>query len=104
LVDALSAMPGLARENVLPALSALGLVCWSAHQADEPGEDGDDADDERGEVPTMYDSTSVNGGNGHRAGRRTTSVAIRHYGRRTSAASVGISLDLPSSGIAIAPQ
>ena len=49
LLDGLSATHGLAREDVLPALSALGLACWSAHQADESGdadEDGDDVDDD----------------------------------------------------------
>jgi len=46
LVDALSAMPGLSRGDILPALSALGLACWSAHQADEDGDDTDDVDDD----------------------------------------------------------
>jgi hypothetical protein len=43
VVDALSATCGLPREGILPALSALGLACWSAHQADERGHDDDDA-------------------------------------------------------------
>jgi hypothetical protein len=45
LVDALSVMPGLSRDDILPALAALGLACWSAHQADEHGNDEDDTDD-----------------------------------------------------------
>ena len=45
LVEALTAMPSLQREDILPALSALGLACWSAHKADEHGEDDDDDDD-----------------------------------------------------------
>jgi hypothetical protein len=43
LIDALNAMPGLSRDDILPALSALGMVCWSAHQGDDHG-DGDDDD------------------------------------------------------------
>jgi hypothetical protein len=39
VVDALSATCGLPREGILPALSRLGLACWSAHQADEQGDD-----------------------------------------------------------------
>jgi len=46
VVDALSTSCGMPRESILPALSALGLACWSAHQADEHGEDNDDAEDE----------------------------------------------------------
>jgi hypothetical protein len=46
LVDALSALPGLARDDILPALAALGLVSWSAHQADEHGGDDDTDDDD----------------------------------------------------------
>jgi hypothetical protein len=46
LVDALSVTQRLSREDILPALSALGLACWSAHQADEDGEDDDDDDDD----------------------------------------------------------
>lgn len=44
LLDALSAMPGLAPEDVLPALTALGVACWSAHQADEHDDDNDGDD------------------------------------------------------------
>jgi hypothetical protein len=44
VVDALNATCGLPREGILPALSALGLACWSAHQADERGHDDDDDD------------------------------------------------------------
>ena len=43
LIDALSAVPGLSRDDVLPALSALGLACWSAHQTDDDGDDEDAA-------------------------------------------------------------
>ena len=45
VVDALSAMCGLPRESILPALSGLGLACWSAHQADERGDDDDDSNE-----------------------------------------------------------
>jgi hypothetical protein len=46
LVDGLSALPGLSPDDILPALAALGLACWSAHQADDHGADDDtDADD-----------------------------------------------------------
>ncbi|MBV9175243.1 MAG: hypothetical protein JOZ81_34745 [Chloroflexi bacterium] len=50
LVDALSAASGLSGEDVLPALSALGVACWSAHQTDEHAGDGDedDIDDDDG--------------------------------------------------------
>ena len=46
MVEALSTSCGVAPGDLLPALSALGLACWSAHQADEHGEDDDDAEDE----------------------------------------------------------
>jgi hypothetical protein len=42
VVEALSAKCGLPREGILPALSGLGLACWSAHRAAEH----DDVDDE----------------------------------------------------------
>jgi hypothetical protein len=45
VVDALSTTCGLPREGILPALSRLGVACWSAHQADEHGDDDDDDDD-----------------------------------------------------------
>ncbi|MBV9327484.1 MAG: hypothetical protein JO352_27400 [Chloroflexi bacterium] len=44
VVDALSSTCGLPGEGILPALSGLGLACWSAHQADEHGDDDDDDD------------------------------------------------------------
>lgn len=51
LLNALSSTCGLEREHLLPALSALGLACWSAHQGDERGEDDDeDADDQADEA------------------------------------------------------
>jgi hypothetical protein len=49
LLDALATTCGLSVERALPALSALGLACWSAHQADDHGDlddDDDGADDE----------------------------------------------------------
>jgi hypothetical protein len=50
VVEALSATCGLPREGILPALSGLGLACWSAHQADERGDaDEDDAAETDGE-------------------------------------------------------
>ena len=45
VVEALSATCGLPREGILPALSGLGLACWSAHQADERGDDDDDSNE-----------------------------------------------------------
>jgi hypothetical protein len=45
LVDALATTCGLPAERALPALSALGLACWSAHQGDEHGDLDDDDDD-----------------------------------------------------------
>jgi len=44
LVDALATTSGLPAERAVPALSALGLACWSAHQGDEDGELDDDDD------------------------------------------------------------
>jgi hypothetical protein len=41
-VEALSTSCGMPRESIPPALSALGLACWSAHQADEHVENEDD--------------------------------------------------------------
>jgi len=52
LLDALSATCGMPRDDVSPALSVLGLACWSAHRADDgadvddEGEDEDEVDDE----------------------------------------------------------
>ena len=46
LLEALGALPGVLREDILPALSALGLACWSAHLADEHSEDDDTDDDD----------------------------------------------------------
>jgi hypothetical protein len=42
IVEALSSSCGVVPEDLLPALSALGLACWSAHQADDHGEEEDD--------------------------------------------------------------
>ena len=50
LLEALSALPGVLREDILPALSALGLACWNAHLADEHGEDDDDDDTDDDDV------------------------------------------------------
>jgi hypothetical protein len=56
LIDALSAMPGLSRDDILPALSALGMVCWSVHQANDHGDDGNADDDD---MPEESDEAGV---------------------------------------------
>jgi len=48
-LEALSALPGVQRGDVLPALAALGLACWSAHLADEHVEE-DEADSDEDDV------------------------------------------------------